>query len=168
MDCLDAHVQKLSPDIALLNPAQTTYQQLKPNIQLSLENKARGALTPQHLSSPKAADDNVPAESKSTGTLEEFSAMVREDAPWLADYLWTLDSMAEYIPAPKGKEKRCKVGRPKGKVLQRRHQDDFLSELCYKHKSEEDLKGAKRIHKKRYPGEKFDAFKCPEPIEPVD
>jgi hypothetical protein len=61
-----------------------------------------------------------------------------EGLVWLLDYVNQLDNMANFAVAPTAdpNKKRCKVGRPRGKILKKNQGDDLDRRICCMHLDE--------------------------------
>ena len=71
-----------------------------------------------------------------------------EGLMWLLGYVDQLDSMADFSVAPTAdpNKKRCKVGRPIGKILKLAQNDDLVKRLCCLHKDEEGFHIQVELH----------------------
>jgi hypothetical protein len=85
---------------------------------------------------------------------------IQKTAPWMAEDLpllfAQLDQFADYFNSKD--PRRCKVGRPVGKILKQEQQDDLGRQLCYKHSNKESFE----IMKATCPKWKtWDPWECP-------
>ena len=71
-----------------------------------------------------------------------------EGLMWLLKYVDQLDTMADFSVAPTTdpNKKRCKVGRPTGKILKQAQNDDLVKRLCCLHKDGEGFHIQVELH----------------------
>ncbi|KAG9190143.1 hypothetical protein G6011_08231 [Alternaria panax] len=70
---------------------------------------------------------------------DDFIQLLNDEGlTWLLEYVDQLDNKADFAVAPTADptKKRCKVGRPRGKILKREQNDDLARRLCCLHKDE--------------------------------
>ena len=61
---------------------------------------------------------------------------------WLLEHVDKLNSMDDFAVAltANPEQKRCKVGRPRGKILKKEQTDDLEKRICCMHKGGEDFR----------------------------
>lgn len=98
----------------------------------------------------------------------DFKKTIVKCAPWMKDDLGKLDSSADYSVAPTNKpeNERCKVGRPKGKILRKNATDDIQNKLCYKHRSKKNFEDMRDKYKEEG-GVRvgWEPWACPPPLD---
>jgi hypothetical protein len=81
----------------------------------------------------------TPAPAATPVSYDEFIQLIQDEGlEHLAQHTNVLDPSADYAVAatPEAGQKRCKVGRPRGRILKAHRQDDLARELCSYHKDE--------------------------------
>lgn len=81
-------------------------------------------------------DLSIPNQDYAAVSKDQFIKSTESSAPFLAEYTDRLDNATDFaiVPTPKPGQKRCKVGRPRGKILNKDHSDDLARGLCSMHK----------------------------------